>query len=173
MTAIVRQHLSPCSHAICKGLTVELPNKAWVTDVTYIWTLQGWLYLAVILDLCSRRVVGWATSENNDRHLALETLRRAKAARSPGPGLLHHSDRGSPYASEDYRNAIAANAMIASMSRKGDCWDNAVAESFFATLKGELVDHEIYATRASAIASIADYIDVFYNVERRHSQSIM
>ncbi|WP_394823661.1 IS3 family transposase [Pendulispora albinea] len=144
-------------------------NTAWVTDVTYVWTLEGWLYLAVILDLCSRRVVGWAASENNDRHLALAALRCALADRTPSPGLLHHSDRGSTYASDDYRNELATHGMIASMSRKGDCWDNAVAESFFATLKGELVDHEIYATRRSAIASISEYIDVFYNTERRHS----
>ncbi len=145
------------------------PNTAWVTDVTYVWTLEGWLYLAVILDLYSRRVVGWAASENNDRDLALTALQRALATRTPGPGLLHHSDRGSTYASDDYRNALAANGMIASMSRKGDCWDNAVAESFFATLKGELIEHEIYTTRRSAIAAIGDYIDVFYNIERRHS----
>src|SRR5262249_40948745 len=148
---------------------VATSNKAWVTDVTYVWTFEGWLYLAVILDLCSRRVVGWAGSANNDRALALDALGRALDARRPAPGLVHHSDRGSPYASDDYRNALAERGIIASMSRKGDCWDNAVAESFFATMKGELVDHEAYATRAAAIASIGDYIDGFYNVERRHS----
>jgi len=148
---------------------VQLPNTAWVTDVTYVWTLEGWLYLAVILDLCSRRVVGWAGSENNDRALALDALGRATDARTPQRGLLHHSDRGSPYASDDYRDALAERGFIASMSRKGNCWDNAVAESFFATLKGELVDHEIYWTRAAAMASIDDYIDVFYNTQRRHS----
>jgi putative transposase len=144
-------------------------NAAWVTDVTYVWTLEGWLYLAVILDLCSRRVVGWAASEKNDRQLALNALERALAARRPRRGLLHHSDRGSPYASEDYRAALAARGIVASMSRRGDCWDNAVAESFFATIKGELVDHEAYATRAAATASIGDYIDAFYNTQRRHS----
>jgi len=162
------------SHPIAPNLLrrefdVALPNKAWVTDVTYVWTLEGWLYLAAILDLCSRRVVGWAASANNDRHLALEALSHATLARKPQPGLLHHSDRGSPYASDDYRKALHTHGAIASMSRRGDCWDNAVAESFFATLKGELVDHETYATRAAAIASIADYIDGFYNTERRHS----
>lgn len=144
-------------------------NKAWVTDATYIWTLEGWLYLCAILDLCSRRVVGWAMGETNDRHLAIEALRRALCSRPVEPGLVHHSDRGSTYASGDYRGALEAGGMVASMSRKGDCWDNAVAESFFASLKGELVDHERYATRAAATASIADYIDNFYNPVRRHS----
>ena len=148
---------------------VELPNTAWVTDVTYIWTLQGWLYLAAILDLCSRRVVGWATSSSNDRWLAQEALRRALGQRKPATGLVHHSDRGSPYASDDYRTMLAMHGLVASMSRKGNCWDNAVAESFFGTLKGELVDHEVYATRELATASIGDYVDNFYNVHRRHS----
>jgi putative transposase len=149
----------------------KLPNETWVTDVTYVWTLEGWLYLAVILDLCSRRVVGWAGSANNDRALALEALNAAVADRKPSPGLLHHSDRGSPYASDDYRQNLVTHGFVASMSRKGDCWDNAVAESFFATIKGELIDHEVYATRAAAKASIADYIDNFYNTERRHSST--
>jgi transposase InsO family protein len=148
---------------------VDVPNRAWVTDVTYVWTLAGWLYLAVILDLFSRRVVGWAASANNDRCLALEALRRALASRKVQPGMIHHSDRGSPYASDEYRGALSSNGLIASMSRKGDCWDNAVAESFFATLKGELIDHELYATREAAIASIGDYIEGFYNPQRRHS----
>jgi putative transposase len=148
---------------------VPLPNKAWVTDVTYVWTLEGWLYLAVIVDLFSRRVIGFAGSETNDRQLALEALRSALVARSPAAGLLHHSDRGSPYASAEYRAALAENGVVASMSRSGDCWDNAVAESFFATLKGECVDHEIYATRDVAMASISDYINQFYNTHRRHS----
>lgn len=147
----------------------EVPNTAWVTDVTYVWTLEGWLYLAAILDLCSRRVVGWAASPSNDRELALEALSRACCSRRPGRGLLHHSDRGSPYASKDYRNALDRHGAEASMSRRGDCWDNAVAESFFATIKGELIDYECYETRAEAIASIGDYIDNFYNVHRIHS----
>ena len=152
-----------------RNFDVELPNTAWVTDVTYVWTLEGWLYLAAILDLCSRRVVGWAASETNDRQLALEALRRALRQRTPARGLIHHSDRGSPYASDDYRAGLARHGLVASMSRKGDCWDNAVAESFFATLKGELIDHETYSTRAAAIASIGDYIENFYNPIRRHS----
>jgi transposase InsO family protein len=148
---------------------VALPNATWVTDVTYVWTLEGWLYLAVILDLCSRRVVGFAASATNDRQLALDALRAALAARSPGAGLLHHSDRGSPYASAEYRAALAEHGIVASMSRRGDCWDNAVAESFFATLKGEWLDHDVYATRADAIVAIEDFINGFYNPQRRHS----
>lgn len=147
----------------------ERPNTAWVTDVTYIWTAEGWLYLAAILDLCSRRVVGWAMSETNDRHLAIAALNQALTARTTSAGLIHHSDRGSPYASDDYRKKLAAHDLVASMSRRGNCWDNAVAESFFATLKGELVDHEHYPTRAAARASIGEYIDRFYNPQRRHS----
>jgi putative transposase len=152
-----------------REFTAEAPNKAWVTDVTYIATDEGWLYLAAILDLFSRRVVGWATSATNDRFLALDALDRALSARQPRPGLLHHSDRGSPYASEDYREALRRRGIVASMSRSGDCWDNAVAESFFATLKAELVDHERYPTRAIATASIGDYLEMFYNPARRHS----
>jgi transposase InsO family protein len=147
----------------------ELPNTAWVTDVTYVWTLEGWLFLAAILDLCSRRVVGWATSATNDRQLAFDALERALRSRKPPTGLIHHSDRGSPYASDDYRAGLSRHGLVASMSRKGDCWDNAVAESFFATLKGEVLDHENYATRGAAAAAIGDYIDNFYNPIRRHS----
>ena len=145
------------------------PNQSWATDVTYVHTAEGWLYLAVMLDLFSRRVVGWAASITNDRALALEALDRALAARNPKPGLVHHSDRGSPYASADYRSALEKRGLVASMSRTGDCWDNAVAESFFASLKAELVDHERYLGHAAAVASIGDYIENFYNPLRRHS----
>lgn len=148
---------------------VEGPNQAWVGDVTYIPTAEGWLFLAVLIDLFSRRVVGWATSDTNDRALALSALDRAVGSRRPPAGLVHHTDRGSPYASEDYRAALAASGLLASMSRTGDCWDNAVAESFFATLKAEWVDYEDYATRAAGHASIAEYIERFYNPSRRHS----
>ena len=145
------------------------PNQSWVTDVTYVHTAEGWLYLAVMLDLFSRRVVGWAASATNDRALALAALARALTARRPQPGLVHHSDRGSPYASDDYRSALKAAGLVPSMSRTGDCWDNAVAESFFASIKAELIEHERYATHLAAITSIGDYIDNFYNQLRRHS----
>jgi putative transposase len=147
----------------------DAPNEVWVTDVTYVATHEGWLYLATILDLFSRRVVGWATSATNDRWLALAALTAALRSRQPRSGLVHHSDRGSPYASDDYRDALRLRGIVASMSRKGDCWDNAVAESFFATLRAEHLDHERFATRAAAVASLTDYIDGFYNTVRRHS----
>jgi putative transposase len=145
------------------------PNEAWVGDVTYIATAQGWLFLAVLLDLFSRRVVGWATSDTNDRALALAALDHALQSRRPRPGLVHHTDRGSPYASDDYRTALTQRGIVASMSRTGDCYDNAVAESFFASLKAEWVDHEDYADHDVGRASIGEYIDRFYNPTRRHS----
>jgi len=144
-------------------------NDTWVTDVTCIWTRCGWLYLAVMLDLFSRRVVGWATSATNDRFLALDALRDALTKRRPPAGLVHHSDRGSPYASADYRSELERFGAVASMSRSGDCWDNAVAESFFATLKKELVRDRPFDTRAVARAEIFEYIEVFYNRQRAHS----
>ena len=126
-------------------------------------------HLAVMLDLFARRVVGWAARDANDTALALAALEHALRARNPGPGLVHHSDRGSPYASGAYRRALASRGLVASMSRRGDCWDNAVAESFFATIKTELTEHMTYATRDAATASIAEYIERFYNQQRRHS----
>jgi putative transposase len=156
-------------NVIDRNFDVELPNTAWVTDVTYVWTYEGWLYLAAILDLFSRRVVGWAVSANNDRALALGALDRATSDRAPAEGLIHHSDRGSVYASEDYAEGLTKIGAVKSMSRKGDCWDNAVAESFFATIKGEMIDHEDYLTRDAAITAIGNYIDGFYNPCRRHS----
>ena len=144
-------------------------NEVWAGDVTYIATGEGWLYLAVLLDLFSRRVVGWATSAVNDRELAIEALRRALRSRRPARGLVHHTDRGSPYASDEYRQALVDRGISASMSRTGDCYDNAVAESFFATLKAEHVDYEDFATRAVGTASIGDYVESFYNTARRHS----
>ncbi len=147
----------------------DAPNKVWVTDVTAIHTATGWLYLAAILDLFSRTVVGWSTSTQNDTDLALAALDEAIANRNPPRGLMHHSDRGSPYASDEYRKHLDKHGMIASMSRTGDCWDNAVAESFFATIKGDELDHHWYPSQAAARAAIDDYITNFYNPVRRHS----
>lgn len=152
-----------------RNFTATAPNQAWVTDITFLWTKQGWLYLAAILDLFSRRVVGWATSENVDRHLALAALDRALIGRHPAAGLVHHSDRGSTYAAADYQKALRARGFECSMSRKGDCWDNAVAESFFATLKREMENADEFESRASAALAVGEYIDGFYNIQRRHS----
>ena len=154
---------------LARDFTATAPNQVWVTDITAIGTHQGWLYLAAILDLFSRRIVGWATSENVDRHLALAALEMAVRERDPGKGLVHHSDRGSTYASGDYRKALRIRGITCSMSRKGDCWDNAVAESFFATLKREVEDIDRFESRPQAALTIDDYIDDFYNIQRRHS----
>jgi transposase InsO family protein len=145
------------------------PDQAWVTDITYLWTAEGWLYLAVILDLYSRFAVGWAMNERITDDLTLDALTMALRRRRPSPGLLVHSDRGSQYASRDYQQQLAAHGIVCSMSRRGNCWDNAVAESFFATLKIELVTEADWATRAAARADVFDYLEVFYNGQRRHS----
>lgn len=163
-------HEFPVAKNILKrNFEAAAPNRTWVTDITYIWTQEGWLYLAVILDLYSRRVVGWAMSERITRRLALDALSMALSRRQPPRGLIHHSDRGSQYASRDYRRTLAANNVVCSMSRRGDCWDNAVAESFFSTIKIELVYETEWATRAEARTAIFEYLEVFYNGERRHS----
>lgn len=145
------------------------PNQRWVTDITYIPTGEGWLYLSAIVDLFSRRVVGWAMDGRMDRSLVLRALDMALGNRSPARGLIHHSDRGSQYASEDYRQALAAAGITASMSRRGNCYDNAVIESFWHSLKNELVHRQHFAARAEATAAIFDYIEVFYNRVRLHS----
>jgi putative transposase len=147
----------------------ERPNEVWVTDITYIPTREGWLYLAAILDLYSRMAVGWAMSSCIDKELVLSALQMAVNKRKPKAGLLHHSDRGSQYASDAYQAMLQEHGMVASMSRKGDCWDNAVAESFFASLKVERVNGQDYQSRAEAKTDIFEYIEVFYNRVRRHS----
>lgn len=154
---------------LAQCFAVAQPNTTWVTDITYLWTLEGWLYLAVILDLFSRRVIGWALSERLERGLALAALAMALKQRQPSSGLLHHSDRGSQYASHEYQQLLAQHGILSSMSRRGNCWDNAVAESFFATLKLELVYQTRWRTRAEARAAVFEYIELFYNRQRRHS----
>jgi transposase InsO family protein len=148
---------------------VALPDTAWVVDITYIPTEEGWLYLAGVMDLCTRKIVGWSMADHMRTDLVADALQMAVARRSPGAGLLHHSDRGVQYASEDYQHLLERHKMRCSMSGRGDCWDNAVMESFWGTLKTELVHHEQYATRAEARASIFEYIEVFYNRKRLHS----
>jgi len=154
---------------LARQFTTPAPNRVWVTDITYLATAEGWLYLAVVVDLFSRRVVGWATSDRLGEGVALEALGMGVARRRPRPGLLHHSDRGSQYASSEYRAVLAAHGMDRSMSRLGSCWDNAVAESFFATLKVELGHEGAWRTRADAHRAMFDYIELFYNGVRRHS----
>jgi transposase InsO family protein len=161
--------LPVAENVLDRKFEVDAPDVAWVTDITYVWTSEGWLYLAAILDLFSRRVVGFAMSERIDRALVLDALRVAVGRRLPNAGLVHHSDRGSQYASNDYRDALDELGVVCSMSRKGNCWDNAVAESFFATLKTELIYPRRFATRAKAREAIFDFIEGFYNPRRRHS----
>ncbi|MGH9892128.1 MAG: IS3 family transposase [bacterium] len=145
------------------------PNEAWVADITYIPTREGWLYLAVVEDLYARRVVGWSMAEHLESRLVVDALALAVERRLPGEGLLAHSDRGSQYASEHYQLLLARHGITCSMSRRADCWDNAPMESFFASLKKELVHGADFATRAEARAALVEYIEVFYNIKRRHS----
>ncbi len=164
-----RHRFPVAPNILMRDFEVEAPNTAWVTDITYIATLEGWLYLAVILDLFSRKVIGYAISERIDRALVLDALRQALANRPGAHDLVHHSDRGSQYASHDYREALDEAGLMCSMSRRGNCWDNAVAESFFGTLKMELLYELPLQTRSATRSAVADYIEVFYNVRRRHS----
>ena len=152
-----------------RNFTTTAPNEAWVGDITYIWTVEGWAYLAVLLDLHSRRVVGWALRKSLSRELALAALRQALSCRRPPPGLVHHTDRGCQYASAEYRQLLEQHGARCSMSRVGDCWDNAVAESFFATLKKELVHRCAFQTRSEAYDAVSAYIENYYNANRRHS----
>jgi len=147
----------------------ELPDRKWAVDITYVPTGEGWLYLAGVIDLCSRRIVGWSMAGHMRTDLVSDALEMAIARRSPGKGLLHHSDRGVQYASEDYQHLLQSHGIECSMSGRGDCWDNAVMESFWGTLKTELVNHEDYQTREQARASIFEYVEVFYNRKRLHS----
>jgi putative transposase len=169
VTTDSRHPLAIAPNVLARQFERTTPDQAWVTDITYIPTGEGWLYLAVIVDLCSRFAVGWALRDRITRDLTLAALDMALARRRPPLGLLHHSDRGSQYASGDYRRTLDRHGIVCSMSRRGDCWDNAVAESFFATLKVELVHDAAWATRATARAEIFDYIEAFYNGQRRHS----
>jgi putative transposase len=148
---------------------VDRPDSIWCGDITYLWTLEGWLYLAVIIDLYSRKVVGWSLDSHLKTSLALEALRMAYWRRKPAKGLIHHSDRGSQYAAYDYQQALKTFGLIPSMSRKGDCYDNAVVESFFHTLKNDQLGDQIYSTRLEARQAVIDYIEMFYNSQRLHS----
>jgi len=155
---------------VARNFAPPEPNRVWATDITYIQTKKGWLYLAVVLDLFSRKVIGWSMQPYQDRRLVLAALQMAIAARRPAPGtLVHHSDRGVQYACDDYRRALIDAEIIPSMSRTGDCWDNAVVESFFSTLKNELVYRTTFVDHAAARAALFQYIEGFYNRRRLHS----
>jgi len=156
-------------HLLRRSFWPNRPNKAWAADITYIPTKEGWLYLAVVLDLFSRKVVGWETSDRMKSTLVTGALQKALDRRAPKRGLIHHSDRGSQYASELFREVLSQHFIRASMSRRRNCWDNSVVESFFATLKTERVHHDDYKTREEARVALFGYIEGFYNRRRMHS----
>lgn len=163
-----RHGLGVAPNILDRQFAVEGPNQVWVTDITYLPTREGWLYLAIVLDLYARRVVGWSMQPTLERQLVLAALADAIGRRRPPAGVLHHSDRGSQYASAEYQARLAAAQMQPSMSRTGNCWDNAAMESFFATLKAEL-PQTVFASHAAARSAVFDYIERFYNRQRRHS----
>ena len=158
----------PAPNRLRPGLPVAQPNCVWVGDLTAIPTRAGWVHLAVVLDLYSRRVVGWAMSPKPDQHVVATALRMALVHCRPSGGLLHHTDQGAQYSSGSYRTLLEAHGLMASMSRKGNCYDNAVVESFFSTLKNELVHERDYPSRADAYAEIFEFIEIFYNRQRIH-----
>jgi len=154
-------------NVLARNFTAEQPKRAWVTDITYVRTREGWLYLAAVIDLFSRRVIGWSADDHLRTELVAGALTMAIALRVPQAGLVHHSDRGCQYASDVYRSALDRNGIVFSMSRKGNCWDNAVVESFFSTLKTEMIHRRAWSTRAEAKAAIGEWIEAFYNRRAR------
>lgn len=152
-----------------RSFTVHEPDRVWASDITAIWTREGWLYLAVVMDLYSRKIIGWSMQEKMEKKLVIAAITMALQARSPTHRLLHHSDRGSQYASKDYQAVLQAAGITGSMSRKGNCWDNAVVESFFSSLKREWVEEKNYQGRSEARVDVFQYIEVWYNRKRRHS----
>jgi transposase InsO family protein len=168
VTTTDSKHAMPTpKNVLARDFAPKAPDRVWAGDVTFLRTTEGWLYLAVVLDLYSRRVVGWAMSEDNDEQLTLSALQMALDQRQPAPGLVHHSDRGTTYASGTYQDVLAQHGIVCSMSRKGNCWDNAVVESFFSTLDFEC--GEVFSSRTAARREITQYILGFYNPTRLHS----
>ena len=164
------RHTYPIApNRLVRNFTAEKPNQIWLADLTYIATGEGWLYLAAILDSCTRKIVGWSMRDTLHTEIALDALAMALERQRPGAGLIHHSDRGIQYAAEAYRQTLAAANITPSMSRKGNCWDNAPMESFFHALKTERVHHRIYATKEQARRDLFAYIEGFYNSHRLHS----
>ncbi len=169
VTTDSKHKLPIAPNLLARDFTATAPDTVWVADITYVWTQEGWLYLAAVLDLYSRSIVGWSMGSRIDARLAVGALSQAVKRRRPGKGLVFHSDRGVQYASTQMRSELDKNGFIQSMSRKGDCWDNAVMESFFHTMKTEHTYFERYKTRAEAKSKLFDYIEVFYNRQRKHS----
>lgn len=168
LTTDSRHSFPVAPNTLNRKFTVDAPNKVWTADITYVWTFEGWLYLAVVMDLYSRRIVGWAMSERMQKQLVLDALAMAYWQRKPSKGLLHHSDRGSQYACHEYRKRLKGYGMEASMSRKGNCWDNSPMERFFRSLKSERLTACRFVSRNEAKMEILDYI-TFYNSIRLHS----
>ena len=169
ITTDSNHNLPVAPNLLNRNFQVDLPDTVWCSDISYLWTMEGWLYLAVVIDLYARKVVGWAMSRSMKASLVKDALSMAYWRRKPGKGLIHHSDRGSQYAGSDYQKLLGFYGMICSMSRKGDCWDNAVAESFFHSLKTEWTADIIYRTRNDARGDVIQYIEMFYNSNRLHS----
>ena len=162
-------HLPVYDNCLNWAFHVASANMSWVADITYVWTREGWLYLAVILDLFSRKIIGWSMKERMEKQLVIDALLMALGQRKPVRGMLHHSDRGSQYASKEYQALLKESGISCSMSRKANCWDNAVVESFFSTLKREWVQGKGYRTRSDARSDIFYFIETWYNRKRRHS----
>ena len=169
VTTDSKHHFPVAKNVLNRQFSPQAPNQAWGVDITYLWTQQGWVYLAVVIDLYSRRVVGWAMDRRMKKALVIRALMMAVNLRKPPPGLIHHSDRGSQYASHAYQALLKQYGMICSMSRKGNCWDNAPIERFFSSLKREWTSDRLYRTRQEAIADVREYVAVYYNSKRLHS----
>jgi transposase InsO family protein len=169
ITTDSKHRLPVAENVLDRQFNPEAPNQVWGSDITYLWTQEGWLYLAVIIDLYSRRVVGWCIDKHMTQSLVIRALMMAVNLRNPPPGLIHHSDRGSQYASHAYQALLKQYDIICSMSRKGNCWDNAPVERFFSSLKREWTGDRLYLTRQAAIADVREYVAVYYNAQRLHS----
>lgn len=169
VTTDSKHRLPVAENVLGRQFNPDGPNQVWGTDITYLWTQEGWIYLAVVIDLYSRRVVGWSIDRRMKKALVIRALMMAINLRQPPPGLIHHSDRGSQYASHAYQELLKQHGMICSMSRKGDCWDNAPVERFFSSLKREWTGDRLYRTRQAAIADVREYVAVYYNSVRLHS----
>ena len=169
LTTNSRHSLPVAANLLDRQFAVATINTAWTADITYIWTAEGWLYLAVVIDLFSRRIVGWSMAPRMTTSLVTTALRMAIIRNRPPAGLMLHSDRGSQYASHEYQALLARHGIVCSMSRKGNCWDNAPTESFFSSLKTELIHDEVFLTRFEARNKVFEFIEVFYNKVRLHS----